>query len=531
VRIRAAALRHSGSAFVFGLFTTSCSFLLDFDQFETRVDCHKCHDVDPCEQSECTRNGCLPDPQSNESCKPEEEPLGQRCSETSNSSDGGEGGRSLLVARHRLVDLAADKIGKTQIVVGRDYLYHVAYVEQGGSPDVLLRAFALDAFSAEPDVDAPIAPKRSHYVSEFLKTDIVQSPGSVAVDPLDRVVLYVAYGTEAAQTATLGRMTFAADLSEPGVLLPLTDPPNYRVSPGDGRGRVGPEAGYLDTGQPFVAWQGCKSDVHLDGDLCGKVAGTEGGSAIFAHAGEDRLDSESLSRLGVDERLSITAMQALSGGAKPAAVWGTSSSGEVSIVAGTPSAGVSLPIFQCNTSEQYALTSLHAAPMYNGFSSIVWSKRLPDGTTSITETASMACGSACVDLVNPPGQCDGALYQRRVFDWISAAAHGVWLPDPTNHDDAVIVSAKIYQLEDTVTRLTVSENRGSPDPNVFPYLEPHSSEPPLAIGTPSWPELNLQPRSRRKADAPFSVLGVGWVETSSAGAFAKVQTYDLCVPL
>src|SRR5690606_29014040 len=143
----------------------------------------------------------------------------------------------------------------------QDYVYHVAYVEEGGKPDVVLRAFALA--QQKKDANHPLAPVHTLRVADLLPENeanvrVVRSPGSIAINPKGRVVLYVAHGTASTPTAALSRLELPPDLSVPSKLLPLIDPENYRVSATPDR--LGPQAGYLQSGEPFVAWQGCNSN-------------------------------------------------------------------------------------------------------------------------------------------------------------------------------------------------------------------------------------------------------------------------------
>ncbi len=530
-----------GTAGIIGLLTTSCSFLLDFDKLETRAECARCKGDDPCNPTKwCTDNACFDFDQPDENdCEPDREQISEpppyeRCSARA-IGDAGNSAGPTLASGHRLAALTADVIGKTQVLVGQDFLYHVAYVVEGDKRDVVLRAFAMDRLATEPDPTRTLDTTLRVNVSALLQNlpeeeRSVQSPGSIAVDTMNRVVLYVAHGRDGAKTATLSRVVLQADLSAPSEPKRVTDPPNYRVGLNDGR--VGPAAGYLDNRTTFVAWQGCRPEPGAIDDLCSQVEGMSGGSKIFTHAGEELLHIDD--EFGVDELVPVSALEAISDGTFAAAVWGTmtSSEPEVTLNVGVPNNGISKPLLQCFVNDGYALNSIHATPTYNGISSIVWSKRPQKGGSSSTEATSANCGKECSEPPLDAGQeqCGKSLYSTRVFENVRAAAHGVWLLDPSNSaSDAVIVSAKVYDPVDAETRLTVTQSQGSPNPNEFPFLETKPNEHLVAEGTPDWPELNLQTRAHQKPGAAYSVVGVGWVEREKGRDTANLQTFDLCL--
>lgn len=522
-----------GHRFVFATLLVSlqsgCSLFLDFDQFEARAECAQCMGTDPCTQPACVSNGCYPEPLPR--CEEEEDSsMFERCAQAQHLSDAGVTADAVLVPGHRLQELAGNVIHKMQVFVGRQFLYHVVYVETDGVPDVIIRAFALSSLDTRPDDKSALAPVRSHRVSEFAEPgSVVRSSGSIAVDTDDSVVLYVALSGAGKQAVALSRQVLSADLSAPGPLTRLTDPPNYR--PSSVAGRVGPEAGYLATGKPFVAWQGCTSNDPLSLNPCADVEKQRGRSAIFTHAGSSVLTVAELSEQGVDEPLPITALQALSDGSLAAAVWGTTSSEKVvSVIAGVPINGHSRRLLQCDSTPEYTFHSLHAAPTFNGISSLVWSKR-KDGEVPITEAASIACGPAqCLDFADPDNTmppCTTPLHRRRVTDAVMGASHGVWMLDAVQ-SQAVVVSAAVQPAEQGQTRLVLSQTTGSPDPNVSPLFDSRASELLLAIGTPAWPELHLQRATHREAGSTYSVVGVGWVEKEGEQQVAKVHTVDLC---
>lgn len=503
--------------------SSGCSLLLDFGKFEATVDCPEC-------------DAGASDPPTSDASMAPSAPAG-RCAQTPEQTSST--GTSSLLRRRRLAELPADAIHKTQVLVGANFLYHVAYTVEDEHPDVVLRAFALDALNdtnAEADADRPLEPHRTQRISDFLPAPhVVRSAASITLDGAERVVLYVAHGLADLKTADLSRLVFDPDLSQPGALKVLTDPPNYRVSGAEGW--VGPAAGVLSDGAPFVAWQGCKSPIiPKTNDLCAEIEGTPGWSAIYTHTGERRLEREFLGTHGLEELLPITGVTPLSGGAKPAVVWGTTNSDTVvSLWMGVPDDDVVQAVRQCHAVEGFALHSLHSTPTYNGISSIVWSKRLANGASSFTEATSVACGKYCTEHI-PEGHlsegttvsCDGALFSRRVFGNVRSAAHGVYMLDTEQNSEAIIVSAQIHALEDEQARLTVTHTRGSPNPNLSPFLDAPSDEPPLAVGAPAWPELHVQRRLQQRPR--YAVVGVSWLESSATRTVAKLQTYDLCLP-
>lgn len=494
----------------------SCAFTLDFDKFEG---CRECAAADPCEDNACTRNGCLPRPESNPVCiqdEPTPEAAPARCS-----------GDAVLSPYLDLAPLEAESVFQAEVLTTSTQIYHAVFVgEADGVRDVIVRAFDASGDVIEETAREPIASARlSELIARRLAREVrLVAPASmVLTSNAKSLVLYTAIAPTGTRTADVIRVDLDAALGQANAVTFLTEIPNFQID--DSAGRNGPAAGTLATGEPFVVWQGCKPDANtpnitLETDLC-KVA-TEAG-AIYGHSGSQSLSVDALAEQGIGEALLASSIQALSGGKYPGAVWAASSlTSEFHIRAGLPEPGSSLDLLQCDDSHASAKW-LSAAPIWGSITSVGWTK-----SSDTAEATRVQClDEACRDLAlesdaGDSANCSTSMVNTRVFLDVSYLAHGVWT-DSNANDDAWSIAAYV-QTDGDESKLLTTATQALPDPNQVRLLNPIPALE-LSSNNPTKVVLSLQKYS---LDAERGLVAVGWVESRGSRQAAMLSALDLC---
>lgn len=398
--------------------------------------------------------------------------------------------------------IEADQVHRSTIIAGPDRFFYAVYGVFNGSNDLRLGGFLRDG-SDRLDQQSLASGLRNSGLD-------IASPGSLVIDGAGNVNVYVGVREApvdgvAPPLGEVLRVVFDAELSLTADMARKqgSAPSFLFVSE-----RVGPEAGLIPGGEPFVVWPGQVSD------------GTAR-NGVFYQVGDAVVAVEAPGDAFTEVPGTLSGLRAMHTETTPGAVWMTNlPEGGVDLYSGT-AAGQVLEIAQCQDDASYTGYGLHASLTIDDLWTVSWSKQ---GAGFSSENAVVQCaGSTCQDRsgVSVGEMCDAATVQSRVNEGLRHLLVEAF-PDASDPDFLFQIILLATEEAGPLT-LAAMVNRIDVGPNNSEMQDLGGIT--IARGEagsgPDWPDIAVIPEDR---------LAVTWVEPAAEGSGQDVHfaRYRIC---